>query len=87
MKIIAKLKEKPEDIKDLDLVEKIIQTLDLLYDETGTEYVFARIQSRMLGGACLPVPYNYKPSKTSNVLASYNKQYFEQKRDYLKRSA
>lgn len=87
MKPVCSLREDPEKIQDLDLVERIIKTLDFLYASNGVEYTFAYIQSRMLGGSCFPVPNNYKPSDTSVVLGKYNKSYFEQRRNDLKRTA
>jgi hypothetical protein len=86
MELINSLRQNPAEIEDLNLVERIIATLDSL-SMSGTEYVFAHIQSRMLGGSYLPVPVDYKCSSTSLVLEKYNKSYFEQKMNELKKSA
>ena len=83
MDLIYALDKNPEEIKELNLVERIIDTLDQLYKKSGVEYAFVCIQSRALGGSCFPAPKDYVPSSTSVLLGKYDQQYFENKRMQL----
>jgi len=83
MEPIYSLSEDPEKIQNADLVERILYTLELLHKTKGVEYEYAYIQSRALGGSCYPVPDNYSPSKTTAVIAKYNRGFFERKKQEL----
>lgn len=84
MELVKSLGQHPEEINNLDLIKRILFTLDYLHKKNGVEYDFAEVQSLSKGGSCYPRPKNDKPaSEREIVLGRYDRGYFEQRERYL----
>jgi len=78
--------DSPEEFlrENPSLAKRAIRLLDRIEKFCGVEYAFVHVQEGPFGGYCAPTPKNYKPQNplVTKVLASYDRQYFE---DFLRK--
>ena len=80
---MVRLTKRPEKIKDISLVNRILKTLKDLKQKNNHEYILARVQSLNLGGSCYPIPVGYTPSKNTIILETYDAKFFQKLRKKL----
>ena len=82
--MIRVLPDSPEKLEDLELIDRVIYTLETLEKKYGIEYKIADLQEDHLGGICEVVRTDYKPtSNNTTILGIYDKSYFLEKRQKL----
>ncbi len=74
----VKLRNCPDKIKDIGLLEKALAFIEAATVATGREYVFKEIQQLSIGSSIdiLPKDYNIK-TKVNWILGAYDQTYFE----------
>lgn len=82
------LRERPERITDLGLLERALVLMEKATDCTGEEYVFKLIRQSNIGSFVDLLPKDYLPNRTVNpIIRVYDKGYFQDRIRKLKGEA
>ncbi len=72
--------ERPENLTDLNTIDQIIRTFEQLKQEHSCNYVLAHLQEGHLGETYRFIPEGFVPSRSTQIIAKYNKGYFTRKK-------